>query len=175
MKKSKKVNTKKQTAKNRRKTGILTLLIALFFAPCLLAQQTELAQQTAAYEIDSLLQTSAITYAQAARFILEASDRAVFTDPEEAFRYAQERNWFGRNVTAEQTARLDVVSKLIMSAFEIRGGLLFSITGRPRYAYRELVYLNIIQGRTEPGLNVSGELLLFITGRILTNHQGVVQ
>jgi hypothetical protein len=59
-----------------------------------------------------------------------------------------------------------------MNAFEIKGGIFYTFTGRPRYAYRELVYLNIIQGRTEPGMNVSGELLLFITSRILTTQTG---
>ena len=152
---------------NKRKSTIIWLFAACFllFAPCLFASP-------AALEMDALLQTPAVSYGQAARFILEASDRAVFADPEEAFRYALDKNWLPGNVSAGQAARLDVISRLFMNAFEIRGGLFYTLTGRPWYAYRELVYLSFIQGRTEPGMMVSGELLLFITTRIMTDHQG---
>jgi len=45
--------------------------------------------------------------------------------------------------------------------------MLYSITKSPHYAYRELAYMEVIQGRADPSMNVSGELLLFITNRIL--------
>jgi hypothetical protein len=147
----------------------------LFVVICFLFFSANLSAATAAYEIDTLLQTNAVTYGQAARFILEASGNMVFADGEAAFRYALEKNWLSGSISAGQTARLDVISRLFMNAFEIKGGIFYTITGRPWYAYRELVYLGFIQGRTEPGMNVSGELLLFITSRILTNHPGVVQ
>jgi len=141
----------------------------LFFTQGLFARQG-----TAAYEIETLLNTNAVTYGQAARFILEASDKAVFVTAEDAFQFAQEKNWLAENTTVNQTARLDVLSRLLMNAFELRGGLFYTITGRAHYAYRELIYLNIIQGITEPGMKVSGELLLFITNRTLT-VQGEIQ
>jgi len=121
--------------------------------------------------METLLNTSEVTYGQAIRFILEASEKAVIADAEEAFRYVAERNWISKKIASGQIARLDVLSVIFMKAFDMKGGIFYSLTGRPRYAYRELVYLNLIQGRTEPGKKVSGELLLFVTSRIITYNQ----
>jgi hypothetical protein len=54
-----------------------------------------------------------------------------------------------------------------MRSFNIKGGIMYSLIKNPHYAYLELVYKNIIQGRTEPAMNVSGERLLFFTTRAL--------
>jgi hypothetical protein len=54
-----------------------------------------------------------------------------------------------------------------MRSFNIKGGLFYSLTQNSHYAYRELVHKKIIQGRVDPAMNLSGERLLLITGRIL--------
>jgi len=127
-----------------------------------------LSAQSTAAEIEMLLNTSAVTYAQAARFLLEASDAMVTSDHEEAFRYAAQRGWLPKKVSANDTARLDSISLLLMRSFDVKGGLLYTVTKSPHFAYRELTYRETIQGRANPGMNVSGEMLLFITGRILS-------
>ena len=160
------------------KRWLPAVLCLIFFTAPLFADEPEAvnAVNTAAYEIEALLNNSEVTYGQAARFILEASDMAVYADAEEAFLYLAERNWLPKNATSGQIARLDVLSGVFMKAFDIKGGLFYSLTGGSHYAYRELVYLNIIQGKTEPAMKVSGELLLFISGRLLSfNQTGVVQ
>jgi hypothetical protein len=121
--------------------------------------------QSTGEEIETLLATNAVTYAAAARFLLEASDTMVTNDPNEAFRYAAERNWLPKKAGANDAARLDGVSLLLMRSFGINGGIMYSLTKSPRYAYRELTYNNIIQGRADPAMNVSGDQLLFITNR----------
>jgi outer membrane protein OmpA-like peptidoglycan-associated protein len=123
--------------------------------------------QTAVSEIETLLGTNTVTYAQAARFVLDASDTMITSDPYEAFLYAKERNWLPKNASPDGSARLDEVSLLLMCSFNLNGGMLYSFTPNPRYAYRELTYNSIIQGRSDPAMNVSGEMLLFIVGRIL--------
>jgi hypothetical protein len=123
--------------------------------------------QSTAAEIETLLETKAITCAQAARFLLEASEKMVTSDPDAAFRYAQEREWLPKNASPDSAVRLDEVSLLIMNSFGFKGGILYTITKIPQYAYRELEYNSIIQGRTYPAMNVSGEQLLFFTGRTL--------
>jgi outer membrane protein OmpA-like peptidoglycan-associated protein len=123
--------------------------------------------QSTADEIETLLSTKAVTYAAAARFLLEASETITTYDPDEAFRYAMARNWMTKKAAANETARLDDVSLLLMRSFGIKGGIMYSIIKNPHYAYRELAYQNIILGRAEPAMNVSGERLLFITLRIL--------
>ena len=125
-----------------------------------------------AEEIEALLSTPAVTYAQAVRFILEASsEETVFTNSTQAFRYAMEQDWLPKNAVAEATIRLDEISFLIMNAFNMKGGIMYSITKSPHYAYRELVYRSVIQGKTYPSMDVSGDLMLFITSRILGNRE----
>ena len=137
---------------------------------CLLAQMA-FAQSTA-QEIENLLNTDAVTYAQAARFILQAADieksgPGSFT-PAEAFNYAVEQNWLPAKVSADDPARLDNISLLLIRSFGINGGLFYSLVGNAHYAYRELVYINVIQNRHNPAMLVSGERLLFYVNRILT-------
>ena len=137
------------------------LIIILFTASFIHAQST-------AREIETLLETNAVTYAQAARFVLEASPAAAAFEKEEAFRYAQERDWLPKEVAAEDQARLDGISKMILEAFGIGGGIMYTLTKSPHYAYRELVYMNIIQGRVTGSMPLSGERLILITGRMLS-------
>jgi len=119
-------------------------------------------------EMEKLLESQAVTYAQAARFALEASEAAVIQDTEEAFRFALERKWLPAGAAPDSPARLDGISLLITRSFNIKGGIIYSLVRSPHYAYRELIYLNIIQGRTDPHMAVSGSQLLVMIGRALT-------
>jgi outer membrane protein OmpA-like peptidoglycan-associated protein len=130
-----------------------------------------LAAQSTAQEIENLLEQRAVTYLQAARFVVEAADLMPFSNPMRAFHFAEERGWLPRNSSPNQTARLDGLSLLVMRAFGIRGGVMYSITHAPRFAYRELVYYGIIQGRAAPNMAVSGYDLLFIINRVLSHTE----
>ena len=125
--------------------------------------------QTAAL-MEQLLGTHAVSYEQAAKFVLEAADLGDFSSTAstaDAFNYAAERNWLPKRVSGSDEAVLQGVSLLIMQSFGFRGGLFYSMVQNPHYAYRELVYQEIIQGRTDPQMAVSGEYLLFMIGRAL--------
>ena len=134
-----------------------------------------LSAQTAA-EIETLLGTNTITYAQASRFTLEAASVFITNNPEEAFNYAAQRNWLPGGISANELARLDHISLLLMRSFEVDGGIMYSIFGNSRYAYRELVFRNVIQNRTDPMMLVSGERFLFYINRLLgmEDIQGLV-
>ena len=134
-----------------------------------------LSAQSTAQEIETLLGTRAVTYAQAARFVLEASDAMAASSSEEAFRFAADRDWLPRNASPNQAARLDGIALLFMKSFDIPGGLFYSNVGGAHYAYREMVYRGFIQGRISPEMNVSGELLLFITSRVLSDRDSETQ
>jgi len=142
------------------------ILFVLLYIFC-----TNVSAQSTAIEIETLLATDAVTYAQASRFVLEASNTLVTFDQNEALRYALGRNWLPEKASSNQSARLDDISLLILNSFGIKGGLFYSITKNSHYAYRELVYRNYIQGRTYPSMDVSGELLLFIIGRLLADRE----
>jgi outer membrane protein OmpA-like peptidoglycan-associated protein len=141
--------------------------VLLFLFLCILC--TGLSAQSTAVEVENLLATDAVTYGQAVRFVLVASGKMSTYNQQESFRYAAQRGWLSDKVTANQTARLDDISLLILKAFDVKGGLFYSIVNNPHYAYRELVYLNYIYGRSDPAMDVSGELLLFIIGKLLTD------
>jgi len=132
----------------------------------LLSAITTFAQN--AQDIDALLSTETISYEQAAWFVLGAADAPDFSGgPAEAFAYAAERKWLPAKAEPDGRARLDGISLLIMQSHGIKGGFMYALTKGPRYAYRELVYKDVIQGRTAPEMDVSGDLLLFILTRVL--------
>ena len=147
-----------------KRTCITAVFLFVFCAGFLPAQST-------AEEIETLLSTNAVTYAQAARFLLEAADAMVTSDPQEAFRYAVWQKWLPKNAAANDTARLDGISMLIMRSFDMKGGVMYSVAKKPHHAYRELVHKNIIQGRAGPAMKVSGERLLAITGTMLSEKE----
>jgi hypothetical protein len=127
------------------------------------------ARPQSADELEALMDAPVLTYAVAARFVLEAADTP--SPPEAAFRFAQERQWLPSWVTAEETARLGPVSLLIMRAFGLKGGLSYTFFPNAHFAYRELSHRRIIQDRADPELPVSGDWLLFMTGRVLAARE----
>jgi len=139
------------------------ILLCFFLAvPCLLFGQT-------ATELDALLATDTLSYEQAASFVLRAAD---ISAADSAFSYASERKWLSATATSDGKATLSEVSLLIMRAFDLKGGIMYSALKSPRYAYRELVQQGIIQGRADPDLAVSGDRLLFMIGRVLSQKEG---
>jgi len=143
---------------------VLITVMCIFALPVFLSAQQH---QSIAAEIETLLQADTITYAQAARFVLEAADARITSNPEEAFNYAVQQKWLSKKVSSGGTARLDRISLLLMRSFDVKGGIFYSMTKAPHYAYRELVYKSVIQGRHDPSMQVSGERLIFYVNRIL--------
>jgi hypothetical protein len=138
----------------------------LFFALALLAPR---ASAQTADELDRLLEVKEVNAAQAARFALGAAglvpEGLSGADAEEAaYQAAQQRGWINREPGA--AINLKEAAFLVMRAFQMKGGILYSIFHTPRYAYREMVYRRLIQGSIDPGQRVSGNLLLYIIGRI---------
>ena len=144
------------------KRGLALLCYLLIVTCSLLFSQT-------AERIDVLFNTPELSYEQAAAFVLEAADMPMSNA--EAFRYASVKGWLPKNAQARDTARLDGVSLLIMKAFEIKGGAFYSVFQNAHYAYRELEYRNVIEGKTVQAMAVSGEQLIFIINRVLSEQE----
>jgi len=141
--------------------------ILLFFGVCLLLASPAFAQT--AEELETLLSSNAVNYEQAASFVLRAAD---IPDSGSAFSYASEQKWLSGRASPDGIAALDNVALLIMGAFGFKGGIMYTATKAPHYAYRELVHKGIIQGRADPGMTVSGDFLLFMIGRVLDQTEG---
>jgi hypothetical protein len=86
---------------------------------------------------------------------------------DDAFSFAMERGWLPKGAQANSDAVLDGLSLLVVQAFEIKGGVFFSLFKNPHYAYRVMVYKGIIQGRTDPQMSVPGSLLLYTVNRAM--------
>ncbi|MCL2763022.1 MAG: hypothetical protein FWD36_07455 [Treponema sp.] len=142
-----------------------------FFAICVLLLSPALLHAQTALEIEALLETKAVSYEQAARFVLEAADVSGGFDrsrPAEAFRFAADQRWLPKKAAPAGEASLEGISLLIMRAFNLKGGLFYSLFKTPHYAYRELVYQDVIQGRVDPEMAVSGDTLLFMVNRVFS-------
>ena len=141
-------------------------LLMCFFSVFLSAQTAE--------KLEELLKNPAVSYEQAAWFVLEAADiwdlsnNAAAAGSYEAFVVAMEQEWLPKKAGFDDTARLDGVSLLIMGSFGLKGGIFYSWTKNPHYAYRELVYQDVIQGRADPTMKVSGDTLVFLVSRVLS-------
>jgi hypothetical protein len=141
-----------------KKTFIITsLFLAALCAP-LFSQDAE--------KLEALLSTPAVSWSQAAAFVLEAADKPA-GDPARAFSFAMDQNWLPKNSSAGDNARLGGVALLLMHSFDLKGGIFYSLFKGPHHAFRELVYKEVIRGG-DPGAAVSGRELLLMTGRILT-------
>ena len=124
--------------------------------------------------LEELFNTKILNYEQAAWLVLEAaniwdhSETAADPEPREAYSVALDQKWIPADTGPGDNARLDRVSLLLMQSFGLKGGIFYSWTQNPHYAYRELVYQDIIQGRSDPEMTVSGEMLLFLVNVILS-------
>ena len=143
---------------------------SLLIVFCLLLFGVPLSAQTAA-ELDALLTAQTVTVSGAARFVLGAAEllpagNAGTTAETAAYELALSKGWVRAGAADEITLR--DTAFLIMNAFELKGGVMYKLLKNPRYAYRELIYRRLIQGRADPAMKVSGERLLQIIGRTLS-------
>jgi hypothetical protein len=116
-------------------------------------------------EFDAVLDSPAITWGQAARLVLAAGDRGEFSEAE-AFAVLQTMVKLPPNATGGNAISLGNLSFIIMKSFNLSGGL-YRFFPTAHYAHRELVYLDIIQGRSDPDMKVPGERFFRILGRAL--------
>jgi outer membrane protein OmpA-like peptidoglycan-associated protein len=128
--------------------------------------------QTAA-DMDKLLDSREITWAQACRFVLPAAGvLAEDIKAEAAFAAAREKGWLPKKAAAESPVNLGGLSFLVMRSFSMKGSFLYALFPGPRYAYRQLDYLRLLPGPRDPALKVSGSGLLYILGGVLNYLEG---
>ena len=141
-----------------------TLLMTFFLFAPLLSIHAQIAN-----EMDEALELERMTYAQAARFVLAASETLpADTSADQAFAYAQEQKWISGDAQAGGAITLGALSLLIMKSFDIKGGFMYALFPSGRYAYRSLVRRGFIQGFADPALTVSGDRFFLILGKALS-------
>jgi len=151
----------------RRKKIPIIAAGVLFILPVCLPAQT-------AAELETVLKTPAVTCAQAAGFVAAAADEAaaVKSTSKTAFEQAMAKGWFPQGTTPEEAITLGRLSLLMVKAFNIPGGVMYTLFPGPRYAFRTMVSRSYIQGAADPSMNVNGERFLHILGKVLSATGG---
>ncbi len=117
--------------------------------------------------VDGLIESDSVSVGQAAYLVLVASDNlGDDADAERAFEMLGNFGWAPEGASADTPIRLKDYSYLLMSAFGLRGGLMYALFPGPRYAYRQLVSSFVIQGRSDPDMAVSGPAAVRMLGRV---------
>ena len=117
--------------------------------------------------IDGLLAEKETTYGQVSYLVLVASEN-LNEDSDTARAFAQLRalGWAPWGAQADKKVDLASYASILMRAFGLRGGIMYSLFPGPRYAYREMVARQVIQGRSDPGLRVDGPSAIRMLGRV---------
>ena len=117
-----------------------------------------------AAQMDALLEIKEVNAAIAAYFALGAAGLLPQDDGyAAAYDSALSRGWI--KTASDDAVTLQETAFLVMNAFELKGGIMYSIFHNPRYAYREMVYNRLIQGHSYSSNKVSGIDLLRILDR----------
>lgn len=129
----------------------------------------------AAEKVDRILETEKTTFGQVAYLIQTAlndgSDKLDFETAFDRFKSGN-KNLIRDSVTAGDVIPVKTYAFLLMKAFNIKGGLMYRIYPCPRYAYRDLRYLAVIQDNNDPDAPMTGSTMLQILGRIDTVQGG---
>jgi hypothetical protein len=143
------------------KTLTLLLAVALLAAAgSVWGQSNEL--------LDVLFEEPTTSLGQAAYLVLTASGRiADDSAPADAAAALRRQGWTVPERSADESLTLGEYSYLLMQAFELKGGVMYRIFPGPRYAGRELAYLDLIKGDTSPYRTFSGEEAIGILGRLV--------
>ncbi len=122
--------------------------------------------------IDALLAEEQASYGKAVYLALTAS--GLITEehsPEQALEVLKEQGWKLDILEAGEPIKLGDYSFILMKAFHIQGGLMYSIMPGPRYAGRELSYLGMIPDGPSPYRTISGEEAVRILGNMLEGQE----
>lgn len=147
-----------------KKSGTFLVLLLSITLP-LAAQSNQL--------LDQLLDQPAAQFGPVVYMTLTAAKLLPDTaTPEQALQTLQQQNWKVQILPAEAPIPLGDYAFLLMKAFKLSGGVLYSLFPGPRYACRELGYLKIITTDARPNRGVSGEEAVHILGNVMARKEG---
>ncbi len=86
---------------------------------------------------------------------------------DQALAVIENKGWSIDTADNARPVSLGTFCYLLMRSFNIPGGIMYRIFPGPRYAARELDYLGMIPGSTNPARSVSGEEVIRMLGTVL--------
>lgn len=139
------------------------MFCAMLFIPVLSAQSNEI--------IDTILAEERLTAGSAAYLVLSLADADMIPDSRQAAFAALAQKVDLSPVSAgavDDQVSIGEFAYLLQQSLALPRGLGSRILPGPRYALRDLKFLNIVQGRVYPAMGLSGERALRIAGQTLS-------
>jgi hypothetical protein len=142
------------------KTALVTCVALLFAAGLAVAQSNEV--------IDEILEQEQATFGQAAYIaFLAAGEAPEDATVEEVYDGISWAEWNLEQKGMDDPVTLGEFSYLVMENLGIQGGLMYRMIPGPRYAARELEYLEFLLGSGAPNRALSGQEMLHVMGQAL--------
>ena len=147
-----------------------TAAISLIVMFCLVSGSLG-AQQEAV--VDELLQQKEASFGGSMYLVLSAAELiSGNASVQEALAYLAQAGWGIPAKTVDEPVTLGELCHATMQSFGIAGGLFYAIFPGPRYAARELKYLDFFPGSYACSRLPSGEEVLRILGKALAWKEG---
>ena len=145
---------------------------ALFFVLAMAATGVPLLTAQSNEVLDAVLGQATLSYGNAAYLVGTASGHLPETvTPEDAVPQLEQAGLGLPGRKSTDPVSLGDFSYMLTRAFGISGSIMYSILPGPRYATRELAYLEIISGPAMPGMSLSGERALRILEQIIHRRE----
>ena len=132
-----------------------------FFPALALLMAAAAVSAQSAQKISQIVESPELSYGQAAYIALSYSDAETMdesADDTQAFEAAVQKNWIKKGSAADSPIRLDELSALYLSAVGIKGGVLCGlIKNSPRYSFRELKALGLLDQYADPAMKIDGQ------------------
>ena len=146
----------------RKKIQLFVLVFLLFLPAFLFSQSNDV--------IDGLLEEEKATYGKAVYMVLSAAEMiSEDATADEALTALEQAGWKVKMKAAEEPIQLGTYAYIVMRAFEIKGGIMYTLFPGPRYASRELGFKGYIKRNAGAYRTLSGREALRILGRVLQN------
>ena len=147
----------------------IVLIVVFLLAASLSAQSNQI--------IDQILAESRLTGGSAAYLVMSVGDGAAEPASREAawseLTAAYDLQVYGLQ-SIEDPVSMGLFSYLLQERLDLPRGVGSTLMAGPRYALRDLKFLQIVQGQVSSAGELSGERALRILGRALTELEGRV-
>ncbi len=137
---------------NMKKFFLKTLLCFTVF----LSLSSFLSAQSASF-FTTVYEAETLTWEQAAFLAMAGTERVSDSvSPNVAWEALSKTQWYTNIPQRDAPITASQFSYLLAMAFNVKGGLWFTLFRSERYAYREMVFKKVVPGSTDPGSTLKG-------------------
>ncbi len=122
--------------------------------------------------MDTLLTEKSASFGEAVYLVMTAVNAVPDTASVEEAIATADKSLKLPQADAASPITLGQYSFLLMQAFHMRGGVMYSLFPGPRYAARELAFRNFIVGDTSPSRTVTGAEVVQMLGSVMDQQGG---